>query len=241
MSQATVPNQVESPAPEVSPVVSPPVEPQSFDYRPVSMFAVISAFFGLISIAALISEIAVLLCLFGMIFGGLGLWKIRRAEGAVSGRMWAMIGLFASVIFFVAGVTRHVYAYVTEVPEGYTRVHFSRDISRKQFVINNGVRELHPDVKPLDGEKIFIKGFMYNTQKQKGLEDFVLLKDNGKCCFGGNPKPYDMMVVKMPKGTTVDKMDGLVSVAGTLKCYPQSENAVYVLNATYVERARTPH
>jgi hypothetical protein len=233
----------EAVAVETSPAPSgaTPLDVKDFDYKPVPAYAPVAGIIGIISATALYAEIMVLMALAGLFVGGFALCRIRNANGTLGGKTWARVGLISSAFFFVTGVATHAYAYATEVPEGHIRVNFSRDISAKQFVYVNGVRELHADVAPLDGQKVFIKGFMWNTQKQTGLEDFVFLKDNGACCFGGAPKPYDMMIVKMQNGKTVDKIDGLVSVAGTLKCYPQSSSAVYILEATYVARARTSH
>jgi hypothetical protein len=241
--EATLPSSTVADRVETSPSTAsgPADELSDFDYKPVPPYAPLAAVIAIVSATALYAEIVVLLALAGMFVGGFAVLRIRKANGALGGKNWARIGLFGSTIFFFTGIATHTYAYMTEVPEGHLRVSFSRDISAKQFAYVNGVRELHPDVAPLDGKKIFIKGFMWNTQKQTGLEDFVLLKDNGKCCFGGAPKPYDMMVVKMKNGKTVNKLAGLVSVAGTLKCYPQSSTAVYILEATYVARARTSH
>ena len=218
-----------------------PRNPAGFDYKPVPAYAPVAGVIAILSATALFAEIMVLLAFAGIFVGGFAVYRIRKANGALGGKTWARLGLYGSLVCFVAGIATHAYAYATEIPAGHIRVNFPHDISNKQFVYVNGVRELHPDVALLDGQKIFIKGFMYNTQKQTGLDNFVLLKDNGKCCFGGAPKPFDMMVVKLQNGKTVDKIDGLISVAGTLKCYPQSPGAVYLLEATYVARARTSH
>lgn len=234
MSQATI-----SDDPGASSAAAQTGQSQEFSYKPVPVIAPVAAFFGFASLFALVSEFAVLITLIGIVVGATAVWTIRRSHGELGGRMWAYIGLFGSLILFVTGLTKHVYAYATEVPDGYHRVSFSRDISAKQFVAANGRRQLHPDVAPLKDQKIFIKGYMYNTQKQTGLTGFTLLKDNGQCCFGGNPKPYDMIVVDMQNGKTVDKIDGLVSVAGVLRCNPQSPGAVYRLEAVYVAPART--
>ena len=236
MSQATLSNDPGATAAE-------PNEPKQFGYKPVPVIASVSAFFGIASVWAVLWEPAVLVTLIGIVLGGLSVWKIRKADGELGGRLWANIGLFGSLIFFFAGVTSHAYAYYTEVPEGYMRVSFPRDISARQFVIVNGVRELHPEVEKLEGKKIFLKGWMYNTQKQTGLTGFTLLKDNGKCCFGGSPKPYDMILIKMADGKTVNRIDGLVSVAGVLRCDPSAPpgSAVYTIEATYVDQARTIH
>ncbi|GAB4136550.1 MAG: DUF4190 domain-containing protein [Planctomycetaceae bacterium] len=215
-----------------------------FDYKPVPVFVPVTVFLGVSSAIALLAEFGLAICLVGIVTGIMALRKIRNSNGEYGGARLAKLGLTACVFFLIAGTTTHIYAYVTEVPEGHYRVNFPKDISEKQFRIVNGQRTLHPDVARYENQKIFIKGYMYNTRKQTGLADFILLKDNGKCCFGGNPKPYDMMHVKMQNGLTVDKLDGLVAVAGVLRCYPSvkdGEGAVYVIEATQAGRARTAH
>lgn len=215
---------------------------EGFDYKPVPVLAPIALALGLASGFALLAEIGIGICIAGIVVGWLALRTVRKADGAYGGLRIAAIGLTASVFFLISGLATHIYAYATEVPEGHYRVNFSRDISDKKFVTIDGKRKLHEDVERYNGQKIFIKGFMYNTKKSNGLSDFILLKDNGQCCFGGDPKPYDMMHVKLQDGLTVNRIDGLVSVAGVLKCRPQAtEGAVYVVEATLVEPARTSH
>lgn len=213
----------------------------AFDYKPVPILAPVALFFGITSLLSLLTVIGLVVCVVGIVIGGLALWSIKRGDGAYRGHAIAMTGLALSAFFLVAGSASHIYAYNTEVPDGHYRVNFSRDISDKQFVNTNGRQNLHPDVAPYEGQLIFIKGYMYNTRTTKGLSGFTLLKDNGKCCFGGNPKSYDMMEIRLQDGLTVDKIDGLVSVAGRLVCKPISvEGAVvYIVEATQCERART--
>ncbi len=223
----------------------------SFDYKPVPVMAPIALVLGLASAFALLAEIGLAVCLAGIIVSILAIMSVRRGGGAYGGSGIATIGLAASAFFLVAGSATHIYAYATEVPDGYYRVNFSRDISDKQFVFVDGKRQLHKDVAPYDGQKIFIKGYMWNTNKVTGISDFILLKDNGQCCFGGDPKPYDMMHVKLKNGMTVGKIEGLVSVAGVLKCQPNAkEGAVYFLEVDkkakdrendHCQPARTSH
>ena len=241
--ERTTPSDATRPETEQNQPTTPDVVSQ-FEYKPVPIYAPVAAVIGVISGGAMQFEFFVLIAFFGIFIGAFAMWRIRQSSGTLGGAVWARIGLFASVICFFGGITTHAYAYATEVPEGHIRVNFSRDISKRQFIDSNGVRELHPAVAPLKDQKIFIKGYMYNTQKQTGLEDFVLLKDNGQCCFGGAPKLYDMMIVKLPPGKTVDKIEGLISVSGTLRCTPHSPHVVYMIEANYgssVVRARTSH
>ena len=54
-------------------------------------------------------------------------------------------------------------------------------------------------MKALDGQRIFIKGYMYPTKELEGLNSFLLVKDTGQCCFGGNPAITDMIMVTMER------------------------------------------
>lgn len=65
--------------------------------------------------------------------------------------------------------------------------------------------ELMPQwLKNLDGARIRIRGFMYPPFQQTGNEFFMLARDNQICCFGKNPKIYDLFPVVMRDGVTAD-------------------------------------
>lgn len=65
--------------------------------------------------------------------------------------------------------------------------------------------ELMPQwLKDLDGKRIRIRGFMYPPFQQTGNEFFQLARDNQICCFGKNPKIYDLFPVVMRDGVTAD-------------------------------------
>ena len=56
-------------------------------------------------------------------------------------------------------------------------------------------------LKQLDGKRIRVRGFMYPTF-QDPVAVFVLARDNQICCFGRNPKIYDLVKVALRKGVT---------------------------------------
>ncbi len=65
--------------------------------------------------------------------------------------------------------------------------------------------ELMPQwLKNLNGARIRIRGFMYPPFQQTGYEFFMLARDNQICCFGKNPKIYDLFPVVMRDGVTAD-------------------------------------
>jgi hypothetical protein len=59
-------------------------------------------------------------------------------------------------------------------------------------------------LKGLDGRRIRIRGFMYPTYQQTGVHAFGLARDNQICCFGRNPKIYDVFDVVLHEGVTTD-------------------------------------
>ena len=213
-----------------------------FDYTPVSPWGPISLALGIASLTAFIGLFGLGLAFLGVVIGIAAVIRIRSDKGAVKGTGLAAIGLTLSVLCLGLGTTKMVHAYQTEVPEDHLRLNFPVDISSKEFVYYGGARRLHPDVAPLIGKKVYLKGFMWETQKPTGLTDFVFLKDNGECCFGGEPKPFDMMVVNLTEENATDAYTGMVAVAGILNANVNAgeDEPVYTIDATVVKEAPTP-
>lgn len=213
-----------------------------FDYTPVSPWGPVALALGVASLTAFLGIFGIGLAFLGVIIGIAAVLRIRGERGAMKGTGFAVCGMVLSMLCFGLGTTRMVHAYQTEVPEGYSRYSFPVDISDKQFIVQYGVRRLHPDVAPLVGTKVYLKGFMYQTRSDTGLTEFVFLKDNGECCFGGEPKPYDMMVVHLPEDNPTDAYTGMIAVAGTLNANVLAAEGepVYTIDADVVKEAPTP-
>lgn len=217
------------------------IDSNEFDYVPVSPWGPVALTLGMASFTGFFGIFGLGLAFIGILVGITGFMKIRAERGAVKGLSFAAIGFVLSSGCLGFGSMKMVHDYQTECPPGFQRVSFPKDISDKQFVYHGSQRRLHPDVAPLIEEKVFLKGFMWQTQKAEGLENFVFLKDNGECCFGGDPKPYDMMVVTMADDKTTRAFTGMVAVAGILHANVGAAEGepVYTVEATLVEEART--
>jgi hypothetical protein len=59
-------------------------------------------------------------------------------------------------------------------------------------------------LKGLDGRRIRIRGFMFNSFQETGIPAFLMGRDNQICCFGGYAKIYDLFPVILRKGVTTD-------------------------------------
>lgn len=212
-----------------------------FEYVPVSPWGPIALVMGAFSFSGFFGLYGLIVAAFGVAVGITAVLRIRSEAGPIKGLSFAFVGAILSALCLSLGTAKMAYAYSTECPEGFQRVNFPREIAAKQFVYIGSMRKLHPDVVPLIGEKVFLKGFMWQTQRSEGLTEFVLLKDNGECCFGGKAQPYDMMLVKLQDGLTTRAYSGMVSVAGvlTVNLAAGEDEAVYIMEATQVEEAQT--
>lgn len=71
-------------------------------------------------------------------------------------------------------------------------------------VTADAVDQMPAWLKGLSGQRIKIRGFMYPTFVDEGIERFVLARDNQICCFGRDPKIYDLVQIDMRAGTTTN-------------------------------------
>ena len=80
-------------------------------------------------------------------------------------------------------------------------------------------------LKSLDGRRIRIRGFMYPTFQQTGVHAFGLARDNQICCFGRNPKIYDVFDVVLREGTTTNYIPNRpFDVVGVFHIRPEAED-----------------
>jgi len=100
-------------------------------------------------------------------------------------------------------------------------------------------------VLKLDKQNVFLKGYMYPTRQTEDLKSFILVKDNGQCCFGGQPDAKDMILVEMQDDHRADFYAGLVAVAGKFQAEAPTQagelRPVYQLKGTHFEQARTAY
>tara|TARA_B100000029_G_scaffold367590_1_gene361064 strand:- start:1058 stop:1801 length:744 start_codon:yes stop_codon:yes gene_type:complete len=175
------------------------------------------------------------------VLGLLTLGKIRKTDGAFSGGKTATTGVILGGLAALLNVAVAALLVTTEVPDGFEDVNFTADISQKGF---GELNALHPDVKALDGKKIYLRGFMYRGKQTTGLNSFVIVKDNQQCCFGRQPNQSDMVEVFLPPGETFNLELGLTGVAGVFRTTNlRSESKlqhrpIYRIDAEFCKRAK---
>jgi len=199
-------------------------------YRELSMASVVSLTLGVLSLVALALPPLMILSISGLLVGLGALRMISRRPNDVSGRGMASVGVGLSLATLVLSTSMTTYFYLTEVPEGYRRVSFSElqpDDSRPDLPVP-------PSALELDGKKVFIKGYMYPSDKNANLTRFVLVPDMGTCCFGGQPALTDMVEVTLVGSQRTRYNRRRRRLAGTLHV-DQDLKPVSGLNGVYYQ------
>ena len=216
---------------------------QVFNYHPIPVLVPISLGFVFLSFSGLMLAELLVVPAIGAGLGFIAMRQIQASHGALSGGRLSLIAMVTQLVMLFAFAAIHAYTFATEVPPGYERVNFTADISKKGFVIEDGLPAIHPDIKKLSTKKVMIKGYMYPTKEERGLRSFVLCRDSGQCCFGGQPKATDMILVHMAAGKVANFRQGLVAVAGEFWAEPAVDatglQPIYQLKCDYFGMAKT--
>lgn len=207
-------------------------------YRELSMGAVASLVLGIISFTAIPFVSLALIPLFGIFFGYRAVKQIRQRPAELTGLTMARIGMILSSVLFVGSIGWWIVEYSTEVPENYTRVvwpDLQPDPEKRPDL------PVSPEAVDLNGEQVFIKGYVYPGDRKKGLKTFILVPDRGTCCFGGQPPLTHMIEVRLQEGKTIDysfmqrKLGGILKVDLTKKPISGLDGVYYQLDADHLK------
>jgi hypothetical protein len=160
---------------------------------PIAILTVVSANSGYGGDVINLGAWTAIISLFAVVFGLLGLLTIRRYPLEYTGKNLARTALLMGIVQLVLGASLASYTYATEVPDGYSRVWFYelRPDPENPLPLPISQRAIDLNEKP-----IFIKGYIHPGVAGTGKVDhFILVPDMGTCCFGGQPKPWDMIEV----------------------------------------------
>ncbi len=138
-------------------------------------------------------------------------------------------------MFLVAGPGWLAYQQATEVPDGYQRVSYE---SLQPSPSSPGV-PIPPEAYALEGKKIFIKGYVYPGREIQGIKTFLLVRDQGDCCFGGNPKITDRVQVTLSDPLRLTYRSRMFHLAGVFHVKPTTAvnaggGVYYQLDADYL-------
>ncbi|MCE9525184.1 MAG: DUF3299 domain-containing protein [Planctomycetales bacterium] len=204
--------------------IKPEVELQSafsetITYRTISRSAVMALILSIVSLLAFVVSWLLVLPVVTLVLGLTSLSTIRRYPEEYTGAGAALAAIGLSTATFLLAGTWHAVDYATEVPEGYSRISFSDlqpDMKNPASLIRNLDSILPKRAAELNGQPVFIKGYMHPGVETMGKVDhFILVPDMGTCCFGGQPKATDMIEVKIkPNASRVKYSTRTIKLAG---------------------------
>lgn len=198
-------------------------------YRALCAAAVTSLSFAFLSIFALLSIYLWLIPVLGILAGIYALIQIKQRSSELTGRGFAISGIVISCLLLVLSISYAAYIYATEVPEGYSRIFYSQ-LQPEEGKVD---QQVPPLAEELNGEQVFIKGYIFPGQQQKGIKKFLLVRDRGECCFGGNPKLTDRIQVTLADSERLKFSSSLHKVAGKFRLEKKPGDAVDATGSVY--------
>jgi hypothetical protein len=182
-------------------------------YQSVSRSAVASLILGTLGLFAFYLAAFIVLPVIGITFAIISLLAFRRFPDELLGKPVAIAGAVLCLATLLLASAWHTYVYMTEVPEGYTRIDFSElmsELGKKDVPTRAAV--------DYNGKAVFIKGYIHPTSMDSLMaKRFVLVPDLGTCCFGGQPPLTHMIEVSLTGDQYATKTLRKQRLAGTLK------------------------
>ncbi|QDS87074.1 hypothetical protein EC9_12500 [Rosistilla ulvae] len=210
-----------------------------YPYRALSKLAIASVSLFIVGLLGLVPlfEPILSLAMIGAACGIFAVRSIKQFPEEYGGLMLAQTGIFLNVALMVGGIAEHTYIYLTEVPEGYQRVGFY-ELERTK-----GPDAPTEKAIEIDGEDIFLKGYIHPASGEGALKQFILVPDLGTCCFGGQPRSSSMIEVTLTGtktvryGRTKMKLAGQFELNKSLRTKKDIDNILfYRLRADYVKQ-----
>ncbi len=191
----------------------------------LSSTAVIALVFGLLSLTALLDYWLVVVPAVGIVWSIMALRQIKARAGELTGRNLAIVGFAFSAVLLFAGPSWVYWSDISQVPPGYTWITYDAlqpNPKTAGEIVPQSALDLH-------GKKIYIRGYVYAGSQTFGIKSFVLVRDAGTCCFGGNPKITDRIVVTL-KSPSLIYTKNVARVSGVLRVNAdQSPNGLGVV------------
>jgi len=188
-------------------------------YRAVAGTAIAAAIVAALSPLAFFDWWLVVVPVIGIVLAILGLRAIRQRPDEFVGTPLAWGALLVSAACLGGGLVSLSVTYARELPEGFVRL----DYGMLQPLPGDPPDAIPDTARAMDGKDVLLKGYMYPGKQQRDIVQFLLVRDQGDCCFGGNPKITDRVLVQLndpsrPKGIHFSQR--LTKIAGRFRIHP---------------------
>jgi len=188
-------------------------------YRAVAGTAIAAAVAAALSPLAFFDWSLTVVPAVGIVLGAMAYRTIAQRPDVFIGRPLAIGAIVLSAVSLVAGLITLSRAYAAELPDGYERLNYGL----LQPLPGDPSDAVPDTARTMDGRNVLLKGYIYPGKQQTGITQFLLVRDQGDCCFGGNPKITDRVLVQLkdpshPKG--IDFSSRLTKIAGRFVIRP---------------------
>ncbi len=186
------------------------------EYRALSGVSVAAAALAAVSPLAFLDWWLAAVPVLAIMLGVAALGDIARRPRQLAGLPLAIGATLVAAACLAGGLARLAAVYAAELPPGFERI---------SYAILEPAEGDPPDAIPdaarsLDGRDVLLKGYMYPGSRQRGIVQFLLVRDQGDCCFGGNPKIADRVLVELADPRGIEFTPRLVKIAGRFRVRP---------------------
>ena len=193
-----------------------PTAAEPDDYRAVSGVAIAATVVAVFAPLAFVDWWLVVVPLLGAVLAGVALRDIAARPRELTGRLMALAALAVSATCLVAGLAFLAAVYRSELPAGFTRLSYAM----LQPAEGDPPTAVPDAARAVHGRDVLLKGYMYPGKQQRGIVQFLLVRDQGDCCFGGNPKVTDRVLVQLADPGGIEFTPRLVKIAGRFRVEP---------------------
>lgn len=186
------------------------------DYRSPSQYAIAAAVLAVLSPIAFFDWWLAAVPIIAILLGLIGWRQVASRPDVLTGLPLAISGAAFASCTLAGSLTWLSIQYAAELPEGYSRI----DYSLLQPAEGEPPTAVPESATAVDGKLVLLKGYMYPGKEQRGIAEFLLVRDQGDCCFGGNPKITDRVLVRLSDRQGIDFTPRLVKIAGRFAVRP---------------------
>ncbi|MSR26394.1 MAG: hypothetical protein EXS06_05160 [Planctomycetaceae bacterium] len=198
------------------PAAAAELPPLGDGYRSFGGVTIAAAVLALLSPLGFIDWWLLVVPVLAAVLGLVGWRDILARPDVLTGKLLAIGSMVVGGLLFAGGFWYQATVYARELPPGFERLNYA--------ALQPGEGEpanLIPEsaVKMHDRD-VLLKGYMYPGKQQRGIRQFLLVRDQGDCCFGGNPKITDRVLVQMADKQTIEYTPRLRKIAGRFSIRP---------------------
>jgi hypothetical protein len=184
-------------------------------YQAIHGLGVLSLVLGVLSVLSVLAWVWGLIPAAGIVVGWIALRRIGRSPEETTGAGFAKWGVSLSAAFWVTGAGWLTYVSYTQAPPGYQPISFA------DLQVPPGSppeTQVSPEAEKLDGERIYIRGYMVPGRQQSGITRFFLSDDPGVCSFcAPKPKITQLVEVIFINDTEAEFTTHLVGIGGKFR------------------------